>query len=570
VVLEWLDGFFYYSRRRSAFRELGHELFPAVMALTGRAIEAGRLLPAVSCACSALNWCVFNLRPPEEAGWLARLLDELFCDFRVPSPFRKQIGILFSTMASQFLDADPRAWARRTLQAFPDALEGHEDVQLRLSAMEGIDDALARHDEVMGSLRRYATWVREQDASLVERRYGQERLFDIVSLLAKLLADNGRINFLIEVLQAWYDTPEPRRGSGLLMCLPTHRDGILYAVEGRTHLVRRDPDPSIRAGTDAANRFLGAYISLSHDADLPPHDPERPGLPDARRGPAFERSLREHYDVETVAAALVAVQDGVRAMLSIPGQPHPPQAILLRSLGRTWPWTGSLQEPLPDRPLRRVPLWPGGTFPEQFEIEAVVGRLEAHGATVEVIGQEDLTAERFRAAYADPAYDALWIITHGIYNRWDPHTAYLQLSPDPGQRMYLDELVEVPVPGDRRRLLVLNVCDGGTVATLGGVLGIGIAPMVASAGQAVISHMWPVDQRVAPAFGALLAIRLAGGASFFSAYSYAVRSLSGGRDNLLAELRAGLPQPSPLVEHLERRNFDPDNITYWGSPVFYE
>jgi hypothetical protein len=570
VVLDWLSGFFYYSRRRSAFRENGHLLFNLAGGLASTSLATPNYREAVGCALNALNWCVFNPRPEEETRELARLLEGLHSSPAFPKEERKRIGILFSTMAGRFSSAEPREWAERTLTEHREVLVGHEEVQLLVSCCAKVEEAERRREEVLDGLRRLSASFRAMNPSGAALRYGLERLFDILGPLVFCLMEGARCDYLLEVLSEWYQVPNPRGRTGLFVCLSTYGHGILYGFEGNLVVERRDPDPSLRAVTEAANRFLGTYVTLSHDPELPATAPERPGVPAESHGMEFEPRLVDHYALDRLKPRLEPMLAESKLLMSIPGQPHPLQALLLKATGRTLPLAGSLQEPQPDRPLRRVLIWPGGVFTEQFEVDAVCERFDHHGVAAEVVDQAQLTLDRFRTAYASPDFDAIWITSHGFFNHWDPHTAYLQLNRDGDQRMLLEELVDTPFSGSGRRLLVLNVCDGGTAATLGGALGIGIAPMVASSNQAVISHMWPVDQRISPAFGALLAVGLTREHGYFAAFEFALGSLLRGREAVLAELRANLSPGSELVDRVERRSIDSENIMFWGSPVFYE
>ena len=134
----------------------------------------------------------------------------------------------------------------------------------------------------------------------------------------------------------------------------------------------------------------------------------------------------------------------------------------------------------------------------------------------------------------------------------------------------ISELEEIQVECDRRRLLVLNVCDGATGAVLGGALGLGVAQMLAQPAQAVISHMWPVDQRIAPVFGALLARELARGEIFFESFGRTITQMNVDKEQLVESLGESPAEFSTLIERIENRDFDPKCMYYWGSPVFLE
>ena len=208
----------------------------------------------------------------------------------------------------------------------------------------------------------------------------------------------------------------------------------------------------------------------------------------------------------------------------------------------------------------------------EFEAPAVEACLCAAGVEVENRSQTDLTPAKFSELYCSADYDLFWINAHGEFNATDPHRAYLQLSADREQAISLAELVQLPVPRVGRRLLFLNICDGGNVLVTDAPPRLGIAPMLASAHQAVISHLWPVRQFVAAAFGVFMADALRGNRPFFDAFVVALGRIRGDRDEIVQRLAACQPRPDDLIDRIANGPDDltPSSILNWGSPVWYE
>lgn len=256
-------------------------------------------------------------------------------------------------------------------------------------------------------------------------------------------------------------------------------------------------------------------------------------------------------------------------MLVLPYAMAPLEAALCVKTGTTFPLAASLQQPAPDRKVQRAVLWVGGTFTDEIEAAAVAALLRAHDIAVDVISGDSRTKDNFLEIYASSTYELIWVTAHGEYDHYRPHMVTIGLA-GADQSVSLQELTAVQVPEAGRRLLVLNICDGATGAVLGGVLGLGMAQLIAGSHQAVISHMWPVDQRISPAFAALLARELARGAPFFDGYSRAVKHIAAGKVVLVDELRSMGPDAAELAERVANRDFDSQNIYFYGSAVFLE
>ena len=216
---------------------------------------------------------------------------------------------------------------------------------------------------------------------------------------------------------------------------------------------------------------------------------------------------------------------------------------MLREHGWTLPLSLTLTVPLPDRPIRRALFIVGGNSyaaPQELaEVRSVLERIE--DLHLIVLEGEALTAASFTKAYQSADFDLLWIASHGQFEHLHPEASFLYLNET--EKVHFDDLRPGDI-GQRRRLLVLNACDGATTASTGSIGEIGLAASAAHASQAVISHLWPIPSiTVARVFAVRLAAALAQNMSFFDAYTATVSSLA----NRHEELRSLLQDTAPKV-----------------------
>ena len=122
--------------------------------------------------------------------------------------------------------------------------------------------------------------------------------------------------------------------------------------------------------------------------------------------------------------------------------------------------------------------------------------------------------------------------------------------------------------GEGRRLLCLNICDGGVSDGLGGIQKLGLAPSLASPAQAAVSHLWPVEPRVASAFGLIICSELVAEQNdHFGAFSEALRKIREPWEQRVKSLRDQFN--GQIIERLQNFNAT-DDIFDWASPVFFQ
>jgi hypothetical protein len=569
LFFEWLGLLFYYSRVRGALRGHAENFLPIAATVVGMLLRHERHTEAVVIAEQMLCWAAVNNR--DEAGEVAAAVERLYQQ-DLPPRLRKRVGMIFTTMAARWTGRPATEWAREVLRSHRSLLEGHEEVALLAASVATVEDAESLKADLLEAIRAYRCSISPPSSRrALLLRYTESRLFKILDPVIFLLSRSFRAGYIKELFGAWYDIPVgEQRASSPVCCVPFHGDGTLLFVDGDGVVVPQSADTGVRV-VDATNRFLGTKITIAENPVLDEYVPPNPGFPMEVCGPAFEAAVKELYLGEGKARdwlrAAVGRGDG---LLVVSGAQHPLQPLFLAEAGIGWPLVASFQRPHPDRRVRRVGVWRGGSFYDEIEAQAIRLRLEQHGVDVDLIEIGGDAVESFRRSYCSHDYDVFWVIAHGHYDHWDPHRAYIQLSANAGDRIYLEELVTLPVPTGARRLLVLDICDGGTAATFAGAPRLGIGPVLAGPDQAAVSHLWPVFQLSLAAFGAFLAVGLTKHQDFWSAFRYAVTRMNAPKAEIEEALRGDLPGECDLPERFHNRSVDSENVYHWGSPVFYE
>ncbi|MOA13702.1 hypothetical protein D3C78_1337640 [compost metagenome] len=134
----------------------------------------------------------------------------------------------------------------------------------------------------------------------------------------------------------------------------------------------------------------------------------------------------------------------------------------------------------------------------------------------------------------------------------------------------LEDLWEKAPAMDKRRLLFLNICDGARFEERGYLPKIGMAPGLASATQATISHLWPVMGYPAAAFGAYLAYNLSIGNPYFEAYKMALLSIRKPTLDIAEDLTSKIGGELDLIRQLREKGENYASLEFYGSAAFYQ
>lgn len=554
----WAANFFYYARVRGTLAAAAAALLPTLL----RVFDA---LPpdddaTIDAYAAMLNWAADNGH--RTAATLTARLRRTFNRSR-DARTRTRIAAVFATRAGALTGEPPTRWARLALDLGDAHLGPHQRFQLLLTLIETEADWDRLKPQVLDAIGAYAAEIAQLGTPTAICRATDQRS-GLLKPAFQLMRTFARADDLLEILARWHRVPDADRlRKGALFVCATAERGTIY-LGARTQQIERDGTTQIVELTQVVNAMLGLTITIEGH-ELPVVVPDRPGVPVDDAAPAFETAMAQAYAIAEIRAD---VMEGRQALIAFPGQPHPLQAMLRAERGASLPISSSLEMPRADREPRRALLWAAGNdYFSGFETDAVAAILAGAGIEVDRRSGDGAGPQDFLSAYADPRFDVVWVAGHGEIDHWSDGSARLVAGAD--CILGIDELhAATPRDGDRR-LAVLNICDGGVSAVNGGIQKLGLAPMLASARQATVSHLWPVNPLVASAFGVLMASALAGGAGFHAAFDRALAAIRAPVGDIAAAV-GDAAAGQDLVARLDNLDLNTSTILHWGSPSFFQ
>lgn len=564
----FFSSFFHYARARTAMRNVAQEFWPLAVLTFRNSMECAQLAQEqdVLLGSHLLEWAVKEA--PDHAKEFTPEFESWSDDERVRPEVRAHFCVSMSTLAGTYSTRPAAEWASRALAEFGGVLHRSTKIQLRATV-----PALSNSEELNYTLAEIRILQVEQKERLTPvnfERYAGRMLDNVMPLIRRAFLV-GDYDVVIRVLKAWYlpEDGESVASPRLLITVPFDMSGLhLMSPFNHCH-VEREGQLLLETLTQYTNEFYGVAKTVAYADNSGLIVPERPGVPRVDSIPGFEDALKKTFCC--IDLDLLTADDGlIEAQLVFPAECYPVQAIQLQTWSRTWPIAASIRAPLPDSTIRRALVWCGGaTMTEEMEASFVASVLQSSGVTVEVVAANEVDVHTFMSAYARADLDLVWIISHGVFDHWRPHEVKLQIS-HTGVTVDLEMLWDAAPKRDSRRLLVLNVCDGGRHVEAGCVPRVGLAPGLAGPAQATISHLWPVQPFPSAAFGACLALSLAKGRSFFDSYTDAMLSVQSEPIVLAEHLREEAGEALELPKRLANRSDRLDSIQLWGSAAFYQ
>lgn len=456
-------------------------------------------------------------------------------------------------------------WAEEVLLEPENVLDELGKIKILINSYNyDINKAIEKQDLLISTIDQFILSNSKKDD--YTKLYLIARTFDLLQIPITLFIKNGYYEATKRILSSWYNVPDFERK--ILFCLPNQSEAPLFAMENGPVVINQWKEDSFRKLVELTNDFLSRNITVSNDACFEMKQYPRHGVPDIELSHDFELKLYQFYRFDELLKHEEVIGSIGEALLVIPNLQHPIQALMLKYSNFTLPISASFRTPLIDRKIKKVLLWSISSITSSLESDALKKIFTKADIEVDYYDSE-ISKEEFLTKYRSSEFDAVWIISHGNYNHYYPHASDITTN-DEKLPIFIKDLSDVQLTDYERRLLVLNICDGGTSAAFGNPNDFGIAPSVTHEYQATISHIWPTDSWFAAIFGILLSIGLVNSNSYFEGYMYALKYLQSSKSEVIIELEKYLDHADELLNILKTKNLDFEKIYYWGSPVFYE
>ena len=562
AVLEYGKLLYYYARLRSALIELAECITPAVLSISHTFANYKELLQCrVDALLFGLSWA--SEQRTDFASVFVDQLNSISTIRDVPLNIKDQIHIAYATHSKQHTNQDADAWAEWLYDNAWDRIQNIDKLRILQTLIQSHQQLRKLQNEVFECVAAFSSEIRQQEETEISFLEALESRHRLIMPFVRKAFDFPDREFLKNLLCKWYCIDKNIvLENDVLFVLTSFPEGVGYLSNTPFVVLAK---VSLQENVAVMNDALGLNQTVQTERQID-CVPERPGFPNYSEGDRFEKNVNEMYGFEIIPEKNLRENE---AMVVLPPLLQPLQSLMLEKTGRTLPILTSFEKPETDRRITNVALWySGGDMLSEFEAESVEGFLRTNGVHVDCISGSSAGAKQFKEIYKNPIYDAIWVSGHGAFSHWSVNQMDIELAP--GVWISAETLCSLQVPGEGRRLLFLNICDGAAFAPIGALPKAGIGTLLAGGRQAVISHQWPVYPVLAGSLGCALATELiARDMSFFDAFQQTLRAVSNGWNSVEEQL-GRYPCFDQIRERLQNIDVDSENILHRGSLTFLQ
>lgn len=571
----WSLNLFYYSRVEGGLQSLTdyyiHHLFPQILKLCNRAVFYMDLDLALG---QIMTWSSNN-KLLDIKTKSATALIYLYNSPGYPEEWKKNIEFALACCGYEYTGITQIEWIDRVLDG-PYELKAHEQMQLfSLKYSGSIDEVIENWQKIKTSISTYHNFVSENHQHEKEIAYEICRTFNLLSPIIYQLLYQGKVDFLNELLGHYFQIPpEELIGSENIYIVPYTPEGAMYVKQNDVRFSHKDATVYRKRITEATNNFFNWTVTIPDDFSYLAPFPSNHGVgtPEKSMGEDFENFLVDYFGLRE-EKIIESVKNSSGYYFYSTYQ-LPLQGLFIKKFGYSPPLIQSFYKPLPERSLTHVLIWQGDCMTSEIECDAICRIFEHHNISYKRFNWHNAKKSDFISEYHSNNYDLVWISCHGEFDHFAPYNSHLVLNSEVNtierQIISLSEINYLDEIQNRRRLLVLNACDGASTSLHNSPSSIGFGAILTHKFQSLISHQWPADNNACLALGCLLTINLCQGHPYLDAYNISLKQFIDNEQHTLNELQAKYNLGELKEDILLNQNIDHTNIFYYGSLTYLE
>jgi|GEM_PF-4622402 hypothetical protein len=419
---------------------------------------------------------------------------------------------------------------------------------------------------LLESIKEFNEYISKEFPNPIDSIYQRARIFkNLLNGCISLSADLGQGEIIDKILIAYYNIENPQKVGTNIYLIPNSKGCVNFCLPKKTISDNKEAQKLVIEIVDIENKAFNAFRLLKGGAEQKIMPTNKPiGLPVPKLATEYEIKLFELYDFSKLSGEL----QKLNSLIQFDFNSFPLQALMLKSIEETLPINLSLSEKIEFSKVEKILFWSGFSQTSEIEMEALKEIFESKNVMFEIHNEENSDLATFKCRIDELNPEIVWISSHGEYHHYEPNVSEIKLSEN--ESIAIRDFELLVNKSDKRRLLFLNICEGGVHSQTGEFKNLGFPNLLTSNNQDVISHLWMAEPRFAYVFAVFLALGITHlQKHFFDAFQYSLLKVLTNKSSILDELEKF---PLELVNLKERiTNNDGTewgNIITTGSPVY--
>ena len=423
-------------------------------------------------------------------------------------------------------------------------------------------------NELINAISDYNNDVQLKDVGEIEWIYNRARIFkNLLNTPIQVAITNGRSDYIENILTNYYNINRPSNSNEIIFISPNQPEGVTYCFNNRTSFVPNDAKTILVELVDLENEIFNIVRLFKSKTSQKIVIPDKTiGQPTTQKAQSFKTKLLNYYRFDLINYKEITTRHSISQfdLNSFPIQP-----LMLEQTGITLPLNLSLTEKLPFLKVKKVLFWQGNSMTSEIETNAITEIFGLSNIELITLNSNESNKEEFLKKCNTENFDIIWISSHGHHAHYETNKSQIILSDT--ENLSIREFKSLSNNNEKRRLLFLNICEGGVHSQNGEFKNIGFPNLLVDFNQDVLSHLWMVDWRISSVYGALIGIGIVNYSyNFFEAYQFSLDLLLKGKDSVIEELKGHKYNLEELIARIENDgNTDWDNLVNIYSPVYH-
>lgn len=441
---------------------------------------------------------------------------------------------------------------------------------LKMQAIMGLchdETSLIKHlDQLIESFKDYNDSIENQNLNVIEEIYEKARVFKNLLNGPITIASKGGNGIIVErLIASFYDIKIPEVPGHELIIIPNQLKKIIYFFNSELISEEKDTQKIVKELINIENNAFNLFRVIKGGIKQEFNFSDKPmGFPNPSFADNFENKLLELYNFKKIEDFF----DQIKTMIQFDLNSFPLQALMIKSIGKTLPINLSLSKKGNFPKVKKILFWSGFSQTSEIEKTALSEVFSLKGINFEVHDEESSSLNLFIKKINECDPEIVWISSHGEYHHYEPNRSEIKFSER--ESISIREYNSLINTSNKRRLLILNVCEGGVHAQTGEFKNLGFPNLLAGYNQDVISHLWMAEPRFAYVFGVFIAIGIAFfDKNYFEAFEYSLTKVLSNKQNILDEIELIDAELSDFKDRVQNNDTTKwGNLITTGSPVY--